>query len=569
MNKQYLLTVLASMAITWGAFTPNAMSAIVINEVRYDEPGTDLENFAELKGPPGISLDGYSLVGVNGSDGSDYVTIDLSGHTIPSDGYFVVCQSAAAYADLVDAGANWQNGPDNIQLRSGRDVIDALGYGDFSSAVFAGEGDPAPDTPSGSSLHRYPDGFDSDDNSVDFVITDTPTPGAGYDTHPVINEVRYDDPGADTENFAELKGAPGTSLDGLTLVGVNGSTGDDYVTIDLTGYSIPSDGYFVICQSATAYADLVDAGANFQNGPDNLQLRSGVDVLDALGYGDFTAAVFAGEGNPAPAALDGASLSRIPDGSDTDDNSVDFAVTPSPTPGFENGVHLVINEILYDEPGADVENFAELKGPPGMPLDGFSLVGVNGGTGTDYAVIDLAGHTIPLDGYFVVCQSVTAYADLVDISANWQNGPDNVQLRLGTMVIDAVGYGDFTGAIFAGEGNPILGGIPGTSISRVPDGSDTDDNSVDFSVTDAITPGEANFSFVCGDANASGGVDIDDVVYLIAYIFSGGPEPQPYASGDANCSSAVDIDDVVWLIAYIFTGGNVPCDIDSDDFPDC
>jgi hypothetical protein len=64
-----------------------------------------------------------------------------------------------------------------------------------------------------------------------------------------------------------------------------------------------------------------------------------------------------------------------------------------------------------------------------------------------------------------------------------------------------------------------------------------------------------------GDANASGGVDIDDVVYLIAYIFSGGPAPVPYAiaSGDPNCSCSVDIDDVVYLIAYIFSGGPEPC----------
>jgi hypothetical protein len=64
-----------------------------------------------------------------------------------------------------------------------------------------------------------------------------------------------------------------------------------------------------------------------------------------------------------------------------------------------------------------------------------------------------------------------------------------------------------------------------------------------------------------GDANASGAYDIDDVVYLIAYIFSGGPAPIPYAicSGDPNCSCGVDIDDVVYLIAYIFSGGPPPC----------
>ncbi len=80
---------------------------------------------------------------------------------------------------------------------------------------------------------------------------------------------------------------------------------------------------------------------------------------------------------------------------------------------------------------------------------------------------------------------------------------------------------------------------------------------------------EGSPGYICGDANASGGVDIDDVVWLIAYIFSGGPEPIPYESGDANCSSSVDIDDVVWLIAYIFSGGNAPCDTDGDGSSDC
>jgi len=64
---------------------------------------------------------------------------------------------------------------------------------------------------------------------------------------------------------------------------------------------------------------------------------------------------------------------------------------------------------------------------------------------------------------------------------------------------------------------------------------------------------------ISGDADKSGGVDIDDVVYLIAYIFTGGPQPMPFVCcGDADGSCGVDIDDVVYLIAYIFTGGPAP-----------
>jgi hypothetical protein len=75
--------------------------------------------------------------------------------------------------------------------------------------------------------------------------------------------------------------------------------------------------------------------------------------------------------------------------------------------------------------------------------------------------------------------------------------------------------------------------------------------------------------YVTGDADGSGAVDIDDVVYLIQYIFAGGPEPQPYESGDVDCSGGVDIDDVVYVITYIFGGGPPPGDPNDDGVPDC
>lgn len=62
-----------------------------------------------------------------------------------------------------------------------------------------------------------------------------------------------------------------------------------------------------------------------------------------------------------------------------------------------------------------------------------------------------------------------------------------------------------------------------------------------------------------GDADGSGAVDIDDVVYLINNIFAGGPAPVTLEAGDADCSGDIDIDDAVYLIAYIFSGGLEPC----------
>jgi hypothetical protein len=67
-----------------------------------------------------------------------------------------------------------------------------------------------------------------------------------------------------------------------------------------------------------------------------------------------------------------------------------------------------------------------------------------------------------------------------------------------------------------------------------------------------------------GDADGNCIVNISDAVYLIAYIFGGGPEPLPYEAGDVNCECIVNISDVVYLIAYIFGGGPAPCLV-----PDC
>ncbi len=74
---------------------------------------------------------------------------------------------------------------------------------------------------------------------------------------------------------------------------------------------------------------------------------------------------------------------------------------------------------------------------------------------------------------------------------------------------------------------------------------------------------------LCGDADGSGFVDLDDVIFIIYYMYGGGPEPSPYAAGDADCSGNIDLDDVVYIIYYMYGGGPVPCDPNGDGFPDC
>lgn len=52
---------------------------------------------------------------------------------------------------------------------------------------------------------------------------------------------------------------------------------------------------------------------------------------------------------------------------------------------------------------------------------------------------------------------------------------------------------------------------------------------------------------------------ISDIVYLINYLFRGGPAPEPIEWGDVNCDDDSDLRDVVYLINYLFRGGPVPC----------
>ncbi len=66
-------------------------------------------------------------------------------------------------------------------------------------------------------------------------------------------------------------------------------------------------------------------------------------------------------------------------------------------------------------------------------------------------------------------------------------------------------------------------------------------------------------TYVCGDADGSGSITIGDAVFLINYIFGGGPAPNPLVSGDSDCSGSISISDAVYLINFIFGGGPAPC----------
>lgn len=144
MYKKILL-----IALLFTAVSLFARPYVIINEFRYDTPGTDTNCYIELKGTPGASLDSIKVLGINGNGGSEFGLINLSGKVIPADSYFVLAQSAAVpNYDTVSSLLDYQNGPsDNILVVydsvgiGSRVVLDAVTYGlpSGSDTVFRGE----------------------------------------------------------------------------------------------------------------------------------------------------------------------------------------------------------------------------------------------------------------------------------------------------------------------------------------------------------------------------------------------------------------------------------------------
>jgi hypothetical protein len=178
----------------------------------------------------------------------------------------------------------------------------------------------------------------ADDGDIVFLceVAGEPPPSEG--ARLVINEVDYDQVGADGDGFVEIvnAGTGAADLAGIALVFVDGADGAEYRREALTG--------------TLAAGEYLVAPVDAQNGaPDGLALVSGSgSLVDALSYeGEITQAQIGGapvslvEGTALPAAVAdsntvGGSLVRNPDGRDKDDAASDWAFTTTLTRGAAN-----------------------------------------------------------------------------------------------------------------------------------------------------------------------------------------------------------------------------------------
>ena len=170
-------TSIGLLALT-GCMTLSSHAAVVINEIDYDQPGTDSAEFIELfnSGSSIISLDNYVIDLINGSNSSSYRNINLNSFSIDAGSYFVVCSNASLVANcnysFISSNGWFQNGaPDAVALYENTTLLDSLSYEGLLSPYTEGETLAIKDNNTGIiSISRIIDGMDSNNNLLDFEL---------------------------------------------------------------------------------------------------------------------------------------------------------------------------------------------------------------------------------------------------------------------------------------------------------------------------------------------------------------------------------------------------------------
>ncbi|MEL4308835.1 T9SS type A sorting domain-containing protein [Joostella sp. CR20] len=480
--KRFLL----SLSIAFCSCYTFAQS-VFINEIHYDNAGTDVNESIEIAGPAGTDLSTYNIVLYNGSNGTPYNTLTIN-TTIAdlSNGFGV------AHISLPANGL--QNGsPDGIALvdASGT-VVQFLSYeGTLTATSGPASGMLSEDigiaqtssTPEGTSLGLV--GTGTDYTAFSWEVQESATFGSintnqifgSVTIAPVINEFVFNHTGTDSNEFVEIFATPETDLSSYWLIEIEGDASSSVGTID---------GAFQLgTTNAEGFYTTEFFSNEFENGTVSLLLVEDFtgavgDVVDTNADGvfdttpwtaivDAVAVVDTETGDVAYAevvlnpSFDGSTFtvggaSRIPNGMDTDTtsdwvrNSFNGEGLPNfpdatseegealNTPNTTNEVFsgnnggtdavVLINEIDADTEGTDTAEFIELYdgGVGNTALDGFTLVLYNGSNNLSYQAYDLDGYSTDANGYFVLGNEGVSNVSIVFAGNGLQNGADAVAL---------------------------------------------------------------------------------------------------------------------------------------------
>ncbi|HUE97679.1 MAG TPA: ExeM/NucH family extracellular endonuclease [Anaerolineales bacterium] len=461
-----LALILVALPMQSAGAVANPSTTVFINEIHYDNTGTDTGEAIEIAGPAGTDLTGWSIVLYNGSNGAVYDTDALSG---------IIADQQGGYGTVViNYPVNGiQNGaPDGIALvDASSTVVQFLSYeGTFTAVGGAADGLESTDIGVsqagtevvGSSLQLTGTG----DNYGDFMWTAT-----------AANTFGNPNTG---QSFGAGDAAPAVSstnpADSATNVAVGANVDITFSeAVDVTG-----SWFDITCITSGSHT------ATVSGGPTTFTLDPDTDFVNSE---SCTVTVFAAQVTDQ-------------DTDDPPDNMAADYVFSFDTESGATAAALVINEIDYDQPSTDTAEFVEIRNNDsvGVDLSSYSIQMVNGNAGgaIQYGLFALPAMNLAPGEYFVLCGNAANVANCdLDVTPDTnliQNGaPDAVALLFNGSIIDTVSYEGDTGAPYTeGSGAGLVDNASGAqSISRCPDGFDTDVNNVDF-IERASTPGAAN-----------------------------------------------------------------------------
>lgn len=169
---------------------------------------------------------------------------------------------------------------------------------------------------------------------------------------------------------------------------------------------------------------------------------------------------------------------------------------------------IVLNEVLYDPPGADagleyVEIVAVAAADSASSLAGWVLETGNGSAPGQWSAAwtGAAGDHLR-GGLFLVGESGVEPTPDAVVDLDLQNGPDACRLRAPDGRTDVLGWGTPLDAEYF-EGAPAAD-VSGDALARLPDGVDTDRNAVDF-LAAPPSPGAFNAAEHAAVVEAFGG----------------------------------------------------------------
>lgn len=404
--------------------SPAFAQNVFINEIHYDNAGGDVGEAIEITAPLGTDLSGWTVALYNGSSGTVYNTLSIP--TLLDDG------TGRGFATINLPSNGLQNGsPDGLALVDDEGNVEE--FLSYEGALTATDGpasgmtstdigvSEASTTPIGDSLQRAGTGSISADftwqppGPSTFGFSNTGQIFEGVEPAPptvFISEIHYDNAGGDVGEAIEITATTGADLSGWSVVRYNGSNGTAYGTDPILG--VPGD------DGLGLGALVINLPANgLQNGsPDGLALIDADGaVVEFLSYeGTFTATDGPAAGTPSvdigvseassteigfslqlegcATSIDGLSFTdaqantfgTVNPGINLVDNLADCDDTPPPSGGV-----AFINEIHYDNAGADVGEGVEIAGTAGLDLAGWSLVFYNGSNGSVYSSLALSG----------------------------------------------------------------------------------------------------------------------------------------------------------------------------------